>query len=254
MTTNTAQLENEIQEVAKRIKALREDMNLSQEMLAKKIGLSAEEYARLESGEEDFSFTFIYKIAQVCNVEMTDLMEGESPALSEVTVTRKGEGDQIVRREGFEYYRLAPKFKNKLAEPFFVRIPYSQEALNPPYEYSTHVGQELDIVLKGSLKMVVGDVVEILHEGDSIYYNSAIPHNEIALGGEDCEIYAIVMNPDAKGPSKVENKVQKFVKTNVDKANLKNPVYEKFVETTVDDTARSCATFRAKTPPKTFRR
>ena len=235
MTNNTAQLETQIQEVAKRIKALREDMNLSQEMLAKKIGLSAEEYARLESGEEDFSFTFIYKIAQVCNVEMTDLMEGESPALSEVTVTRKGEGDQIVRREGFEYYRLAPKFKNKLAEPFFVRIPYSQEALNPPYEYSTHVGQELDIVLKGSLKMVVGDVVEILHEGDSIYYNSAIPHNEIALGGEDCEIYAIVMNPDAKGPSKVENKVQKFVKTNVDKANLKNPVYEKFVETTVDE-------------------
>ena len=235
MTNTSTQLENEIQEVARRIKALREDMNLTQEALAKKIGLTPEEYARYESGEEDFSFTFIYKIAQVCNVEMTDLMEGESPALSEVTVTRKGEGDQIVRREGFEYFRLAPKFKNKLAEPFFVRIPYSQEALNPPYEYSTHVGQELDIVLKGSLKMVVGDVVEILHEGDSIYYNSALPHNEIALGGEDCEIYAIVMNPDAKGPSKVENKVQKFVKTNVDKANLINPVYEKFVETSVDE-------------------
>ena len=44
MTNNTAQLETQIQEVAKRIKALREDMNLSQEMLAKKIGLSAEEY------------------------------------------------------------------------------------------------------------------------------------------------------------------------------------------------------------------
>ena len=231
----TAQLENEIHEVARRIRALREDMNLSQEALAKKIGISADEYARLESGEEDFSFTFIYKIAQVCNVEMTDLMEGESPALSEVTVTRRGEGDQIVRREGFEYFRLASKFKNKLAEPFFVRIPYSQEALNPPYEYSTHVGQELDIVVKGSLKMVVGDNVEILHEGDSIYYNSAIPHNEIALGGEDCEIYAIVMNPDAKGPSKVENKIQKFVKTNVDNANLKNPVYAKYVDTTVDE-------------------
>ncbi len=196
----TAQLENEIHEVARRIRALREDMNLSQEALAKKIGISADEYARLESGEEDFSFTFIYKIAQVCNVEMTDLMEGESPALSEVTVTRRGEGDQIVRREGFEYFRLASKFKNKLAEPFFVRIPYSQEALNPPYEYSTHV-----------------------------------PHNEIALGGEDCEIYAIVMNPDAKGPSKVENKIQKFVKTNVDNANLKNPVYAKYVDTTVDE-------------------
>ncbi|MCQ2518831.1 MAG: AMP-binding protein [Lachnospiraceae bacterium] len=228
-------LEEKIKEVAERIIALREDMNLSQAALAKKIGLSLEEYKKLESGEEDFSFTFIYKIAQVCGVEITDIMEGESPALTECTVTRKGEGVPILRREGFTYNRLAAKFKNKLAEPFYVKIPYSQEALNPPYEYSTHVGQELDIVIKGSLKMVVGDVVEILHEGDCIYYNSAIPHNEIALGGEDCEIYAVVMNPDAKGPARVENKVQTFTATNVDLAQLQNPVYEKFIKTDVDE-------------------
>ena len=235
MTETNVVLEEKIQDVARRIASLREDMGLTQAELAKKIGLTPEEYASYESGEKDFSFTFIYKIAQVCNVEMTDLMEGESAALTECTVTRKGEGVPITRREGFEYMRLAAKFKNKMAEPFYVKIPYSQEALNPPYEYSTHVGQELDIVIKGSVKMVVGDVVEILHEGDSIYYNSAIPHNEIALGGEDCEMYAIVMNPDAKSASKVENKVQKFVKTNTDAANLNNPVYEKFVETDLDE-------------------
>ena len=56
MTNTNLQLENEIQEVAKRIRALREDMNLSQEENTKKIGLTPEEYARYESGEEDFSF------------------------------------------------------------------------------------------------------------------------------------------------------------------------------------------------------
>ena len=129
---------------------------------------------------------------------MADLLEGSSPELSEYTVTRKGEGSELVRREGLMYQNLAPKFKNKLAEPFYVKIPYSEDALNPPYHFHTHVGQEMDIVIKGSLKMMVGDAIEILHEGDSIYYDSSTPHNEIALGGEECEFYAIVMNPDTK--------------------------------------------------------
>ena len=232
---NEQNLEIKIQEVAKRIAALREDMNMSQEELAGKIGLDIEEYRKLESGEEDFSFTFIYKIANVCKVDMSDLIEGESPALTEYTVTRKGEGVEIVRREGFMYQNLAPKFKNKLAEPFYVKIPYSEAALNPPYNFSTHIGQEMDIVIKGSLKMMVGDSVEILHEGDCIYYDSATPHNEIALGGEDCEIYAIVMNPEKKGLTEVKEKLKANFVTNVDLANLKNPVYEKFVETGVDE-------------------
>ena len=235
MTQNQNMLEDKIQEVGRRIQALREDMNLSVAELAEKIGLTEEEYLMYESGQKDFSFTFIYKIAHVCGVEMTEIMEGESPSLTEYTITRKGEEMPIVRREGFVYNRLAAKFKNKLAEPFYVKIPYSEEALNPPYSFSTHTGQEMDIVIKGSLKMMIGERTEILHEGDCIYYDSSTPHNEIALGGEDCEIYAIVMNPEEGGVAEYKEKVKTFTTTNVDLAKLKAPVYEKFVETTVDD-------------------
>ena len=235
MSENNQNLEFKIHEVARRIVDLREAMNLSQQELAKKIGLDYDQYVRYESGEEDFPFTFIYKIANTCKVDMNDLLTGESPALSEYVVTRKGEGSEIVRREGFMYQNLAPNFKNKLAEPFYVKIPYSEEALNPPYHFNTHVGQEMDIVIKGNLKMMVGDSVEILHEGDAIYYDSSTPHNEIALGGEDCEIYAVVMNPEKKGLSEVKDKVRTHTVTNTDLAKIKNPVYEKFVETTVDE-------------------
>ena len=235
MSTMGDNLEFKIQEVAKRIIALREDMGMSDSELADKIGLDIEDYRKLEAGEEDFSFTFIYKIANICKVDMADLLEGSSPELSEYTVTRKGEGSELVRREGLMYQNLAPKFKNKLAEPFYVKIPYSEDALNPPYHFHTHVGQEMDIVIKGSLKMMVGDAIEILHEGDSIYYDSSTPHNEIALGGEECEFYAIVMNPEKEGLTEVKEKVKSHVVTNVDLANLKNPVYEKYVETTVNE-------------------
>ena len=193
--TNLQNAEVKIREVAERISRLREDLGISVEDMAANTGYSVEDYTKLETGEQDFSFTFIYKCANTFNVDITELMEGSSPELSGYTVTRRGEGVPIVRRKGFVYNRLASRFKNKTVEPFHVVIPYSEEALSQPLHMSSHAGQEMDIVLKGTLRITVGSHTEILHEGDSIYYDSSLPHDEVALGGEDCEIYAFVTAP-----------------------------------------------------------
>ena len=236
ITFGQGSVENKIMEVAQRIIALRLDMGLTQGEMASKIGMSEEEYCFYESGSRDFSFTFIYNFAQVCGVEITDIMEGSSPSLTEYTLTRKGEGMPITRREGFVYNRLAPFFKNKIAEPFRVVIPYSEEALNPPYHCVSHAGQEINIVTKGTLKIIIGDRTETLNEGDCIYFDSSVPHNEMAVGGKECEFYAIVISPD--GSSEMSEYVEEIKTpstTNVDLANLQNPVYEKFIETSLDE-------------------
>ncbi len=229
-------MDHAIKEVAERIRAVREDVGLSVEEMAKRTDVTVEEYKALEAGQSDFSFTFIYKCAKACGVEITDVMEGESPKVTSYTVTRAGKGLPIVRREGFAYYRLAPQFRHKISEPFFVKIPYSEEAMEKPLHMASHVGQEFDIVVKGCMKIYIGDHSEILHPGDSIYYDSSTPHDEVAIGGEDCEIYAIVMNPNGQGgvPEYKEH-VQTRVLTNVDKAGLVHPVSEKFVSTTTDE-------------------
>ena len=72
-------------------------------------------------------------------------------------------------------------------------MPYEEAQQNVAIKLSTHAGQELDIILKGTMKVQVGGHVEVLHEGDSIYYNSATPHGMIATGGEECQFYAIVL-------------------------------------------------------------
>ena len=98
----------------------------------------------------------------------------------------------------------------------------------PNPHLASHAGQEMDIVLKGTVRMIIGSHSEILHEGDCIYYDSSIPHDEIALGGEDCEIYAFVMAPHG-GVSEYKETVFEHHATNVDKAGLMHPVAEKFV-------------------------
>lgn len=227
--------EQKILEVAQRIRSLREDLGIPVSEMAEKTGFSMEEYERLESGIADFSFSFIHKCAGVLQVDIADLMEGKSPELTGYTITRKGEGLPIVRRAGFVYNSLAHNFKHKIAEPFHVVIPYSEEALRCPLHLGSHAGQEMDIVVKGTLRMIIGSHTETLHEGDCIYYDSATPHDEIALGGEDCEIYAFVMAPNGStGMTEYQEQLQEHVSTNVDKAGLVHPVAEKFISCETD--------------------
>ena len=184
-----------LKDVAGRIKDLREAKGYTQEELAKLTGVSYEDYKVLEQGETDFSFTFIYKCAKACGVEVVDLLEGTSTTLSSFAITRKGEGLKILKKHGVEYDNLAPKFKDKLAEPFLVKFPYLPEEQNAPMKLNSHKGQEFDVIVKGSLKVQVGNHVDILNEGDSIFYNSLIPHGMIAVSEGGCEFHAVVLNP-----------------------------------------------------------
>ena len=108
----TAGLEQKINEIADRIKGVRLDLGLSTAEMAEKVEVSEAQYIRYEEGVDDFSFTFVYKVAKLAGVEINDLLEGRSASLTEYEVTRKGEGVPIARRAGFEYLRLCNNFKN----------------------------------------------------------------------------------------------------------------------------------------------
>ncbi len=189
------ELDFKLREVSGRIRALREMEGLSVEDMAQKTGVTAAEYEACEAGQSDLTFAFIYRCATAFRVDVTDLIEGESPTLQSYTVTRRGDGQRIEQAHGMVYYNLAAAFRNRISEPLFVRAAFSEEAQHRPIECTTHAGQECDLVLKGHLKVQVGDHTEVLLEGDTIYYDSSTPHGMIAVDGQDCEFYAIVLNP-----------------------------------------------------------
>ena len=226
-------LKAQLGEVAQRIRTMREITGLSEEEMARCTGVSTEEYAHCEEGEQDFSFTFIYKCAKRFGVDPTDLIRGVSPTLSSYTIVRHGDGLPITRRHGFKYLNLAPLFKNKTAEPFFVTMPYSEAEQHVAIKLASHAGQEFDIVVKGSMKAQIGSHIEVLNEGDSIYYNSGTPHGMIATGGEDCQLYAMVM----KGTEDQAPETDRF-QTLIDRKLARQPregVIDPFIETSLDE-------------------
>lgn len=234
--SNSMNPDLKIREVAERIRLTRESVGLTPEEMAEKCGVSVYEYLAYEGGAKDFSFSFIYKFANETGVEITDLMEGESPRINSFDITRKGEGLPIARRKGLSYLRLAPKFRNKIGEPFLVTIPYVDEKFRVPHPH-THEGQELDIVISGQLKVRVGDNVEVLGEGDSIYYDSSEPHDEWAVGGQECRFYAVVFGQNQQ-PTHAISHLEPVILpgvTNFDLANIEDPVADKFVSLETDE-------------------
>lgn len=220
--------ENTLLEVAERIREMREIDGVSPEQMAQKTGVTLNEYLDYESGKRDFPFSFIHKCALAFGIGITDLLEGQSAHLSSYTVTRKGQGQQTAKENGIEIKSLAPLFRKKIAEPYWVKYDYDEKLQNAPIQLATHSGQEFDLIVSGRLKVQVGDHVEYLSEGDSIYYNSSTPHGMIAVDGTDCLFVAVVLpGEDTAEPVVRDTLIKPSVK--------KTYVSDKFVNTVEDE-------------------
>lgn len=225
-------LDFKISEVAARIKELRQISGISVETMAKLTGVTPEKYMACEAGQKDLSFAFIYRCSLAFKVGVTDIVEGVSSNLKSYTVTRSGEGRKIEEAHGMVYYNLASAFKNRVSEPLFVQCAYDPSAEQRDIELTTHTGQELDIVISGTLKIQIGSHSEILSAGDTIYFDSSTPHGMIAVGGKDCQFYAIVLN----GKESEEPTGTAFIKESTYKPHQEyKRVYHDFIDTVEDE-------------------
>ena len=122
----------QIQEIALRIREMRQIMGYSEEEMAIRTQLAAATYVEYESGKVDLPFTFIHKCALAFGLGITDILEGESARLKSYTVTRRGVGRQTAEEEGISIVNVAPMFKNKIAEPYFCKYDYNESLQKKP--------------------------------------------------------------------------------------------------------------------------
>ncbi len=190
-------MEHKLKQIADRVRELRLVTGLSVAEMAARTGISESEYEECEAGNRNLSVAFLYHCALNFGVDMGDILEGKSPKLQSYALTRRGEGQRIEEAHHMVGYSLASGFRNRIALPLYMEMNYHEGAENEKIELVTHEGQECDIVLSGKMKIQIGAHTEILEAGDSIYYDSGTPHGMIAVGGENCTFYAIVLRNQA---------------------------------------------------------
>ena len=190
-------MDYKIREVALRIRELREISGFTTAEMAQRTGLTEEEYIQCESGNKNLSIAFLYRCTLSFGVDFGDLLEGSSPKLRSYALTRKGEGQRIEEAHHMVGFNLAAGFRNRIALPLYMELNYREGAEYEDIELTTHEGQECDIVISGHMKIQIGGHSEVLHAGDTIYYDSSVPHGMIAVGGETCTFYAMVLSNSA---------------------------------------------------------
>ena len=185
----------------KRITELCKTYSVSRETLAERSGVPLELIQRIEEGGAIPDLAPLVKISRALGVRLGTLLD-DHEELGPV-ITRAGSADQTARfitglssdnadpeREGLSFKALAADKNSRHMEPFIVDIEPQAEQ-----KKSTHEGEEFIFVLSGKLAVEYGMESNVLNEGDSVYYDSIVPHRVISADGKPVRILAVVYTP-----------------------------------------------------------
>ena len=163
-------------EIGKKIRALRKEQKMSIEQLAKRVKLSSGLISQLERDLTIPSVGSLWKVAKALNVHINyffDEYEADNP------IVRKNERKKIILPNSNITYELLSPTLNKKMEFLMIKIEPGEENFA---EQICHEGEECGYVVQGSIKIRWGSKEFILQAGDSIYFESSIPHRFINIG------------------------------------------------------------------------
>ncbi len=172
-------MNDQIKQIAQRIRELREILDVDAADLAKQVNVSVAEYNQYENAESDIPIGVIYAVAAALNVDPTVLLTGDAPRMSDYTIVRQGRGVSVERYKGYKFSSLAFNYIGRQFDPMVVGL----EPMENPPELVVHGGQEFNYVLKGTVQLVIGSREFLLEAGDSAFFNPMTPHGQRAVGG-----------------------------------------------------------------------
>ncbi|MDY2641180.1 MAG: XRE family transcriptional regulator [Mediterranea sp.] len=184
--------------VGEKIKSLREEKGLSREELARQSGIGIEQIERIESDIDLPSLAPLIKIARVLGVRLgtfLDEQQENGPVVcrkDEVMNSIEFSNNAIQSRKHMTYHSLSRSKADRHMEPFIIDVMPTDDT---DFVLSTHEGQEFILVMEGTMEITHGRNNYILNEGDSIYYDSIVPHHVHGYKGQAAKILAVIYTP-----------------------------------------------------------
>jgi len=182
------------EKLGKRVQTYREKLGLSQEDLAKNSGVDLDLVRRTEKGETYPSISVLIRLSRALGQRLGTFMDDQftpDPLIvCEEERTEENASHQKGSPSNYHYYPLGKNKTDRHMEPFFIRIEPGQAK-----SLSSHEGEEFIIVVSGEVELIYGKDSRILKAGDSMYYNSLVPHFIGSNGVDAAEIYAVIYLP-----------------------------------------------------------
>ncbi|MGE5256722.1 MAG: helix-turn-helix domain-containing protein [Hyphomicrobiales bacterium] len=169
-----------------KIRKARVEKSIPLERVANETGFSIDYLKGVEAGNAIPPVGAILQIARALEIDSSSLLkENESALEKRISAHTK-------RTENYAYTTLTPGAENKHLKAFRVVIEAQQDHKGVGYH---HEGEEFDYVLTGKVQVTVGDHVNTLSAGDSLHFNSGIPHKLKSISDERAELLVVIYTP-----------------------------------------------------------
>jgi transcriptional regulator with XRE-family HTH domain len=173
------------------IKRVRVEQGKSLDQLAKLTGLTKGYLSKIENADKLPPFSTLVKVAAALKMDVTHLISGDSGVQENVkiSVVRASERHKIEAKGnpyGYDYEELAHKKPGKNMEPYIITPSFTREAI------FSHEGEEFMYVLEGTHEFIYGEEKYVLEAGDSIYFDSEVPHTGRSIGPERARVLAVL--------------------------------------------------------------
>lgn len=166
--------------IGDRIRMLRISQNRTMQEIAEASDLSKSMISKIESNKAVPSVAALVKIAKSFGTNISNLLEQDGWVNAILTTRKKAIDNVTATDKGYSIYPYASEYHEKKMQPFLF-VAKKGEVV--PHELS-HEGEEFIYVIKGQMRMQVGDVFHVLNGGDSLYFNCALKHGIIPLSDE----------------------------------------------------------------------
>jgi len=184
-----------------RIAELRKTYSISREVLSERSGVSADLIAKIEDAGLIPDLAPLIKISRGLGVRLGTLLDDHEqlgPVIcragntAETTRFKTGipEGLTASGHHGMSFNALAADKNGRHMEPFIVTIQADAKQ-----DKSAHEGEEFIYVMEGTLSLEYGNDKETLKTGDSVYYDSIVPHKVFSADNNPVKILAVIYTP-----------------------------------------------------------
>jgi transcriptional regulator with XRE-family HTH domain len=158
-------------ELGEKLKAVRMEKNMTLEEVAKKSSLTKSFISQIELNKTSPSITSLMRVASALEIRLTDLFREDSP-VEDVLVKKEKRDSYYNTKTKLTIELLSTRFPDQKMEPIYFHGEGRAET-----DAITRVGQEFVYILKGKIKLIIDQKVYVAEEGDTLYFDSSIPHS-----------------------------------------------------------------------------
>jgi transcriptional regulator with XRE-family HTH domain len=156
------------------IRTRRRALNLTLADVARKTEFSVSYVSQVERNRVAPSVAALKKLASALGMSVGQILAQDGPASSGARVVRPHERKSLsYPGSDIRYELLSPDLANRAMEVLMFRAPAGSTSGRETF---THDGEECFVLVKGRLRVWVGEEEHVLRQGDSLYFKSSVPH------------------------------------------------------------------------------